>query len=164
MQLPDVACLRKSSTEPSLGSTTGSSIKLPQIGHHSPGGHDHSGNSLGSTLKRPYVCKTEFTMQPPASLKNAVVLNRLDEHIHTFHSNSFAVYSKEYDIASGIRKHRMDPAQMRRAENNYVSSLHALVGPAKQPGLKMYDSPDRKAKRHEEKQAKRHAKPRHAEE
>jgi len=142
MGLPNMV---QSQSEPSLKT----SLKLPKIGQITC--NDHLGDSAvhapAASEKKLHKVITDLTIEPPASLKNAVVLNRLQEHIHTFHSKSFGVYVKEFDIASGQKKQRMDPEAMRRAEMNYVASLHALVGPAREPALKVFDSPERKAKR-----------------
>jgi hypothetical protein len=143
MELPSVM---HSHSEPTLSS----SVKLPKIEKHGCG-HD-LGDSATSAPFNPIATEKKrytITMEPPGSLKNAVVIGRLQEHIHCFNSKSFGAFSKEYDISTGVKKSRMDPTAMRQAENTYVSSLHALVGPARQPALKMFDSPERLAKRRE---------------
>lgn len=143
----EVPCIMHSQSEPLL--------KLPKI----PGQQAASAYDLGDSA--PLVCpmpenrvskhRTDITIEPPASLKSTTVLSRLEEHLVQFNSKSFGAYVKQFDIASGHKKQRMDPTAMRRAENNYVSSLHALVGPARQPALKLFDSPERKAKRRAQK-------------
>jgi hypothetical protein len=132
--------LLKSRSEPLLRK----SVKLPKISD----GIDHL-----PALPHPQQEKkatrhhTDMVMEPPASLKSAVVINRLEEHLVQFNSKSFGNYAKEVDISSGHQKQRMDPGALRKAENSYVSSLHALVGPAREPALTMLNSPERKAKR-----------------
>jgi hypothetical protein len=142
MDLPNIM---KSQSEPSLRK---SGLKLPHLSAqlHTSDGIENAASALASE-KKTIKHKTDILLQPPASLKNAVVIDRLNDHLAHFNKHAFSNYSKEYDIGTGVKKQRMDPAAMRRAENNYVASLHALVGPAKQPGLKMYNSPERMAKR-----------------
>jgi len=130
-------------------------IKLPQIleavtnpddaQHH--GGHGRCTLFHVMPVKKREPKPTDLIIEPPGRLDDEVVLGRLEEHLTQFQANSFAEYVQQFDISSGVRKQRMDPTQMRRAESNYVSSLHDLVGPARQPALKMFDSPERKAKR-----------------
>lgn len=89
----------------------------------------------------------EMMLEPPPSLQKDVVMRRLEAVGETFQINSFGNYVKEFDITSGQKKQRMDPAVMRNAETSYIKSMQALVGPPERPALKMFDSPIQMAKR-----------------
>lgn len=142
MELP---ALIQSKSEPALQLNKSHTQKLPKIhgsiandeGESSPG-HASYG-SCKSLLPR-----TEISLEPPASLKNATVIHRLEDHLAKYNSRSFGAYAKTHDVTSGKKKHRMDPAAMRRAENAYIASMEALVGPPSQPALKLNDTLSRK--------------------
>lgn len=135
-------------------------LKLPKISnhhapsshHHAPGGHGHDASDGAHSVhlpeKKVHKMVTDLTMEPPKYLKSAVVLDRLGEHLEHFHRNTFAVYKMENDLASGVRKHFLNPEALRSAETGYVTSLHSLVGPNSRPALSHLDSPERKAKLH----------------
>merc|ERR1719454_2859517 len=109
-----------SQSEPSLRKP----VKLPQLSGQlgASGGHDDSQALTQQAEKKTIkTYKTELVLQPPQSLKNAVVLNRLNEHLVHYNARSFSNYSKDFDISTGVKKQRMDPSAMRRAENNYVA-------------------------------------------
>mmetsp|Transcript_6629 Transcript_6629/g.10641 ORF Transcript_6629/g.10641 Transcript_6629/m.10641 type:complete len:576 (-) Transcript_6629:148-1875(-) len=134
--------LKQSKSEPLLQNKTCLAQKLPKIQ-----GNDDSDGSLGhaawygprKSLRR------EIALEPPASLKSGVVIDRLKDHLVNYNSRSFGVYSKEHDITSGQKKQRMDPAAMRRAESAYITSMHSLVGPPSQPALKLTNTVSQKA-------------------
>jgi len=152
MDLPQCEVNRRmmqSRSEPSLRP----SVKLPKIG----GQHgkdavdcadDHHHHHLNVTpVRKAHKIQTQIFMEPPARLSNSVVLHRLEDHVVHFKQKSFGSYLKEVDISSGGKKQHMDPAAMRSAEDAYVSSLHALVGPSDRPALSYYDSPERNSKK-----------------
>lgn len=151
MDLPQSEVNRRmleSRSEPSLRR----SVKLPKIGgHHGNDAIDHVDDHhhhLNMTpVRKAHKIQTQLFIEPPARLSNSVVLHRLEDHVVHFKQKSFGSYLKEVDISSGAQKHRMDPSSMRRAEDAYVSSLHALVGPNHQSALKLYDSPERTSKK-----------------
>jgi len=103
--------------------------------------HSCVGAALGAT------CGEELTLQPPSSMESKVIMHRLKAAGEKVHDNSFGNYAKDVDIATGTCKQRMDPATIMNAETAYVTSMQELVGPPEEPGLKMYNSPLRMAKR-----------------
>jgi len=142
--------IMQSHSEPSLRKP----FKLPKISshHHAPGAHGHDASDGAHSVhvpeKKVHKMVTDLTMGPPAYLKSAAIIHRLGDHLEHFHRNTFAVYKMENDLASGVRKHFLNPEALRTAETGYVSSLHTLVGPNDRPGLSMLDSPERRAKLH----------------
>jgi len=98
-------------------------------------------------MLRPVTGMQLMEVVPPTSLLNDVVLHRLTAAGETFHANSFGNYVKDYDITSGEKKLRMCPEEQFQAEDTYVTTLQALVGPSDRPALKMYDSPQQSANR-----------------
>jgi hypothetical protein len=90
--------------------------------------------------------KYEMTLEPPSSLKNSLVLSRLEEHLKQHSSKSFRRYTKEHDITSGQKKKQVNPEAMRRAESAYISSMHALVGPPSSTALRQVSTPMRKTR------------------
>lgn len=94
-------------------------------------------NAFGVTSKGLRQAQAEeLTLEPPPSLHRDVVMHRLEGQLSTFHANSFGNYVKEFDITSGDKKQRMDPAAMRKAETTYVSLMQDLVGPPEEPALR----------------------------
>lgn len=141
MELPP---MHQSKSAPSLRGA----VKLPKINAQQGGsGHDVLDVAASEQVPAKKGHGTKIVMEPPASLSNAVVLHRLEDHVVHFHQKSFGSYVKQFDISSGQKKHRMDPGSMRNAEDAYVSSLHALVGPASRPALTLYNSPERTFKK-----------------
>mmetsp|Transcript_114954 Transcript_114954/g.199277 ORF Transcript_114954/g.199277 Transcript_114954/m.199277 type:complete len:670 (-) Transcript_114954:48-2057(-) len=171
--LPD---LGKSASAPSLSSKShtwtvrksklrGDSEELPQIGQDG-GEAAHAASHVFSPSEKAALDKGAIgpiamrgsarlsqvknlwtEKEPPITVKNDVVLYRLQDQLTCFHANSFGVYMKEFDITSGYKKQRMDPVAMRGAESDYVDEIQGLVGPRSSSALKMYDSPLQKVKK-----------------
>mmetsp|Transcript_105051 Transcript_105051/g.165825 ORF Transcript_105051/g.165825 Transcript_105051/m.165825 type:complete len:255 (-) Transcript_105051:119-883(-) len=121
--------------------------QLPSIGRGTARGKDEELSMPWNEARKPLRQPEALVLEPPPSLESKVVIDRLEAQRVTMQANSFGVYSKNFDITSGAKKQRMDPAAVRRAESTYVSSMQELVGSAEEPALKMYDSPAQKVRR-----------------
>jgi hypothetical protein len=109
--------------------------------------NEAAGSFDASCLKRQAAAE-DLVLEPPPSLKKEVVMHRLEAVGQAHESNSFGNYAKEFDITTGNKKQRMDPAAMRNAETSYILSMQELIGPPEQPAMKMFNnSPFQMAKK-----------------
>eukprot|EP00434_Breviolum_minutum_P012650 symbB.v1.2.011149.t1/scaffold732.1/size241626/23 len=76
-----------------------------------------------------------LTLEPPWNLSNKVVYSRVDVATKTSQSQSFAMYTKEYDVFTGDLKQRFDEVRLRNEEDAYLKKMRSMVGGSKMKKL-----------------------------
>jgi len=67
-------------------------------------------------------------MDPPESLKNKVILQRLDTQADAFRKTTFGVYTKDHDVFTGEFKVRLNEQTLKMEERSFLGKMHDLVG------------------------------------
>mmetsp|Transcript_120630 Transcript_120630/g.375032 ORF Transcript_120630/g.375032 Transcript_120630/m.375032 type:complete len:645 (+) Transcript_120630:56-1990(+) len=89
-----------------------------------------------------------ISIDPPGSIKNSAVMRRLEQQREACQKQSFDEYSKEYDLATGLKKQRLDPARIAGEENGYLETMASLVGSRSEPALKLLNPVSRTTSSH----------------
>eukprot|EP00928_Gymnodinium_smaydae_P016647 TRINITY_DN16279_c0_g1_i1.p1 TRINITY_DN16279_c0_g1~~TRINITY_DN16279_c0_g1_i1.p1 ORF type:complete len:707 (-),score=159.13 TRINITY_DN16279_c0_g1_i1:28-2148(-) len=103
-------------------------------GHTSSGvfastGHSREGYRSHQTLPRERREAGEtFVLAPPKCLPNDQILQRLEAQAKAFRQNTFEEYKKEYDLLTGLKKHRIDGKRLRDEEAATCRKMHDLLG------------------------------------
>merc|ERR1711953_41714 len=81
-----------------------------------------SGASRTNKVLRSVFQSENLVLEPPTSMNNDVVMHRLEHQLSTMQANSFSIYTRQYDVLTGVKKNRADPAKIETAEASYVNS------------------------------------------
>jgi len=84
--------------------------------------------NLSQSGPLPKVGSETLILEPPSSISNKVILNRLETTSKAFRAHSFAIYMKEYDVFTGIKKQRFDEKRLRDEEDAYLRKMNRMVG------------------------------------
>eukprot|EP00933_Yihiella_yeosuensis_P080966 TRINITY_DN94493_c0_g1_i1.p1 TRINITY_DN94493_c0_g1~~TRINITY_DN94493_c0_g1_i1.p1 ORF type:complete len:459 (-),score=76.18 TRINITY_DN94493_c0_g1_i1:26-1336(-) len=109
------------------GSATGSSSK-PQTSPTALGSSGAFGSSLRGGSLPSLSGNVAIRMDGPHSLPTKVIVNRLEGEAKAFRAQSFAVYLKEADVFTGVKKERLDAQLLRDQEEAAMKQMHYLVG------------------------------------
>lgn len=69
-----------------------------------------------------------ISLDPPARLSGKAMRQRVETQDKANQTQSFAIYMKEHDVFTGVRKLRFDDKRLRDEEDAYVKKLCGLVG------------------------------------
>lgn len=84
-----------------------------------------------ATLQKPAVERARgevINLDPPQRLSTRLALQRLEAQEKAFQKQSFAIYMKEHDVLTGIKKTRFDEKRLMDEEDAYVKKMSLLVG------------------------------------
>eukprot|EP00931_Biecheleriopsis_adriatica_P085830 TRINITY_DN60618_c0_g1_i1.p1 TRINITY_DN60618_c0_g1~~TRINITY_DN60618_c0_g1_i1.p1 ORF type:complete len:689 (+),score=153.46 TRINITY_DN60618_c0_g1_i1:49-2115(+) len=84
--------------------------------------------NLSTSGSLPKVGSETLILEPPSSLSNKVILNRLENEARAFQSQSFALYMKDHDVFTGTKKLRFNEKRLKDEEDAYLRKMKGLVG------------------------------------
>lgn len=87
-----------------------------------------SGLNMSSSGILPRLGSETLALEPPSTLSGKVIDARMDKSSKAAKSHSFALYLKEYDVFSGIKKQRLPAKGLRDEENAYLKKMNGLIG------------------------------------
>eukprot|EP00929_Paragymnodinium_shiwhaense_P050352 TRINITY_DN2534_c0_g5_i2.p1 TRINITY_DN2534_c0_g5~~TRINITY_DN2534_c0_g5_i2.p1 ORF type:complete len:638 (-),score=151.14 TRINITY_DN2534_c0_g5_i2:220-2133(-) len=77
--------------------------------------------------KKPERTSEVLKLDPPRSLANDVIIQRLENQRVAVFKSTFAEYLKDYDILTGELKTRIDDVSLTNDEDKYVKTMNGLV-------------------------------------
>lgn len=133
------------STQAGATATTGRKAGLPvqfvtrlQCQAASGGSPGASSPSKKALVPKPSgLPSLAVTLEPPGPVSREEVKQRLEQELQAFKQNSFEQYKLDYDVCTGLKKHRMDHAGLEREEKEFVNKLETLVGSASAPAFRL---------------------------